>query len=350
LLPILVILVLLIGGIGVFISTFTPKQRPAPAEKVENTPARLARGQYLAEAVLGCFDCHSKLDLGRFGAPRVGPDGAGGDCFGEAEGFPGTICPSNITPDQETGLGAWTDGEIMRAVREGVSRDGRALFPMMPYLEYRALSDEDMRAVVAYLRSLPPVKNAVAPTQIDFPLSFFIKLAPQPLEAEVPPPDQNDAAVYGKYLAKVSGCQFCHTPVDKKHQPIPGMDFSGGQEFPGPWGIVRSANITPHPTGLGDRDRQAFVGLFKAFDMPAEELPAVKPQENTVMPWATRAKMTEADLGAIYAHLKTVNPIARTVEKRAHPALPKPAAEVGDADAGRTGADGGVEKVGEPTP
>mgnify|MGYP006174588741 CR=1 FL=1 len=129
----------------------------------------------------------------------------------------------------------------------GIGHDGRALFPMMPYTQYRAISDDDMRAVVAYLRSLPPVKNAVPATQINFPVSFFIKMAPQPLEGAVASPDQNDPVAYGKYLAKVSGCQFCHTPVDSKHQPIPGMDFSGGQEFPGPWGIVRSANITPGP-------------------------------------------------------------------------------------------------------
>jgi len=338
LLPILVILVLIIGGISVFVGTYTPKQRPAPTETVEATPQRLARGAYLAENVFGCFDCHSKLDLKRFGAPPIGPKGAGGDCFGEAEGFPGTVCGSNITPDPETGLGAWTDGEVMRAVREGVSRDGRGLFPMMPYTQYRAISDDDLRAVVAYLRSLPPVKNAVPATQVKFPVSFFVKLAPQPLDGPVASPDQNDPVAYGKYLAKVSGCQFCHTPVDKKHQPIAGMDFSGGQEFPGPWGIVRSANITPHATGLGERDQQAFVGQFKAFDIAPEELPAVEAKDNTVMPWLSRAKMTEADLGAIYAFLKTVKPIERTVEKRTHPALPPPApaaeAEGQAADAG----------------
>jgi hypothetical protein len=141
----------------------------------------------------------------------------------------------------------------------------------------------------------------------------------------VPEPDRNDKVAYGKYLARVAGCQSCHTPVDKQHQPLPGQDFSGGQEFPGPWGALRSANLTPHATGLGDRTEAQFVGMFKAFDMPVADLPTVTPDKNTVMPWLTYSKMTEADLGAIYAFLKTVPAIERVVEKRPAPALPAPA-------------------------
>src|SRR5216110_697497 len=96
-----------------------------------------------------------------FGGPVVSAHNAGSACIGPEQGAPGKICFPNLTPDPETGLGAWTDGEILRAIREGVSRDGRALFPMMPYTEFRALSDEDTRAIVAYLRTMPAVKNAV---------------------------------------------------------------------------------------------------------------------------------------------------------------------------------------------
>jgi hypothetical protein len=127
---------------------------------------------------------------------------------------------------------------------------------------------------------------------------------------------------YGRYLATVSGCQFCHTPVDKMHQPVTGKEFSGGQEFKGPWGTLYSANITPHATGLGDRTEQAFVGMFKAFAMPGDQLPVVPPAQNTAMPWLTRAQMSEADLGAIYTFLKTVPAIEHVVEKRPRPTMP----------------------------
>ena len=326
LLTLLAVVVLTFIGGAIYLTTLKPKQRPASTEKVESTPARLERGRYLAEVVFGCFDCHSKHDLNTYGAPPVGPAGQGGECVGETQGFPGQVCMANLTPDKATGLGDWSDGEIIRAVREGVDKEGKALFPMMPYTEYKAISDEDARAMVSYLRSLAPVNNAVPERQVKFPLSIIMKLAPRPLDGPVPEPDRQDKLAYGKYLAKVSGCQFCHTPVDRQHQPIPGQDFGGGQEFPGPWGALRSANLTPHANGLGGKTEQQFIGMFKAFDMPVADLPVVTPEKNTVMPWLSRAKLTAADLGAIYAFLKTVTPIDRVVEKR-----PKPIGTAGQA-------------------
>jgi mono/diheme cytochrome c family protein len=319
----------LVGGATYFLM-YKPKQRPASTEKVESTPVRLERGRYLAEVVFGCFDCHSNHDLTRYGAPAVGPAGQGGDCVGETQGFPGQVCMSNITPDKQGGLGDWTDGEIIRAVREGVDKEGKALFPMMPFTEYRAISDEDARALVAFLRALPPVNKTVPEKHVNFPLSVFMKFAPQPLDGPVPEPNRDDKVAYGKYLAKVSGCQFCHTPVDKQHQPIAGLEFAGGQEFPGPWGALRSPNLTPHATGLADKTEQQFIGMFKVFDMPVTDLPAVTPDKNTVMPWLSRARMSEADLGAIFAYLKTVPPVDRAVEKRPQPKLP-PRQSPGDA-------------------
>jgi hypothetical protein len=316
------VLMLVVGGVSAFVGSFKPKQRPASAETVERTPARLERGKYLVESVLGCMDCHAAHDLTRFGFPVNGPMGAGGECQGKAEGMPGTVCPSNITGDTETGIGAWTDGEILRAIREGVDREGRALFPLMPYGAYKNLSEEDGRAVVAHLRTLAPVKNPVPQPQIDFPVSFFIKMAPKPLAGPVAEPSTQDRAAHGQYLAAVSGCQFCHTPIDSKHVPLPGQDFSGGHEFKGPWGVVRSPNLTPHATGLGDRDEAAFVGLFKAFALDPADVPQVPNAQNTIMPWLSRAHMTEQDLGAIFTYLRTRPPIERTVEKRPLPKVP----------------------------
>ena len=191
----------------------------------------------------------------------------GGDCFGENERFPGTLCMPNLTPHPETGLGNWTDGEIKRAIREGVGKQGQALFPIMPYSEYRFLSENDADAVVAYLRSLPAVNNPVPRADIDFPVKFFIKLAPKPLTEAVAEPKSGDRLEQGKYLARVSGCIACHSPVDQRHQPIPGQELSGGQQFAGAFGVIYSSNLTPHATGLGDRTEAAFVGMFKAFDV-----------------------------------------------------------------------------------
>jgi mono/diheme cytochrome c family protein len=322
LLVVAALLGVIVAGAAIFVATYKPKQRPASTEKVDATPARVERGRYLYHAVMGCDDCHAARDLQRYAGPLTGGSGAGGPCVGTAEGIPGKVCPSNITPDQETGLGAWSDGEILRAVREGIDRQGRELFPMMPYGEYSALSDEDARSLVAYLRTLPPVKNAVPDPVIDFPISFFVKMAPRPLAGAVAEPDRSDPVAHGRYLAKVSGCQFCHTPVDGKKDPLPGQDFSGGQEFKGPWGSLYTSNLTPHETGLGQRDQQAFVGMFKAWSVPAAELPKVTPAQNTIMPWLSRAQMTEPDLGAIYAFLRTVPAIERVVEKRAPPPAP----------------------------
>ena len=100
--------------------------------------------------------------------------------------------------------------------------------------------------------------------------------------------------------------------------PIPGQEFSGGQEFKGPWGVVRSGNLTPHATGLGDRDEAAFVGLFKAFAMPVADLPQVPLEQNTIMPWLTRGRMTEAGPGR-HLHLSEDPPANRAHRREASP-------------------------------
>ncbi len=315
LLIVLILLGVAAGGLGAYIVTFEPAQRPAAMETVELTPARIERGRYLVEGALDCFGCHTQRDWSRYGGPAQGPQGAGGVCLGEESGLPGTVCASNITPDVETGLGGWTNGEVLRAIREGVDKDGHALVPFMPYPSFRSLSDEDGQAIVAYLRTLPPVRNAVPEPEIKFPVNLLLKRMPQPLDGPVPAVDRSDSVRYGEYLAVTAGCRDCHTPMNDKHEPLPGMTFAGGQEMTGPWGVVRSANLTPHGTGLGPVTRRAFIARFKAF--ADEETAAVPVPEgaNTVMPWLSFAQMTEADLGAIYDYLQTIAPIPNTVDR-----------------------------------
>lgn len=304
-----------------YMGTASPEARPASTEKVESTESRKARGNYLVRHVVACLGCHSKRDWNLFGAPIVGHPGSGGSCFNERWGMPGRVCPPNITPDKASGLGTWSDGEIMRAIREGVDRHGEALFPMMPYRSYRALSDEDTRAVVAYLRSLKRRTAEAEKSAIDFPTSFFITLGPVPLAGPVTAPPQGETAAYGAYLATVAGCKECHTPTDTSHQPIAGQEFAGGRVFKSPFGEVRAPNLTPHPSGLTSWDKERFVQRFHAFREKSASI-EVHPGQNTPMPWLEYSGMTAEDLGAIFTYLKQLPAIDHRVEVRPSLAAP----------------------------
>jgi cytochrome c553 len=329
------ILLLLLVSAGAAFVVSKPSKREPTNEVVERTPARLERGKYLVESVLMCLECHSDRQLNRFGFPFVeqGKGSGGKVCWDEAMGLHGfRLCAPNITPDPETGLGNWTDGEIMRAVREGVNKSGKALFPVMPYTEYRSLSDEDMNSVVAYLRTIPAVANKVPERILPGPLPIIVRFMPKTLSGPVEEPNKADPKAYGEYLATVGGCRSCHTPVDSKHQPLPGMAFAGGQEFQIPGGpLVASANLTPDSTGLGRRTKAEFVGLIRSFSGLADiDVPL---EQNTVMPYLTIHKMKDEDLGAIYTYLQSLAPIAHSVVRRPHPAVPAPVAPETDAGA-----------------
>jgi mono/diheme cytochrome c family protein len=294
----------------VFVISACLKSRPASDEKVEPTSTRLERGGYLANGVLGCIACHSSLDDAVFSRPpkQGTAPGSGGECWSQANGFPGRLCAPNLTSDDETGVGLWTDGELMRAIREGIDRQGHGLFPLMPYRDYASLSDEDTRAVVAYLRTLAPVKNAVAAKELDFPVGLFIRFAPRPLDGPVPEPDRSDPVEYGRYLARV--CVHCHSPVDGRGRIVTGRELSGGQTFKFTrGGGVTSVNLTPHPTGLGTWTKEQFIARFRGARVPTP----CEPEKNTVMPWLAFATLTDEDLGALYAFLRTVPAVENKV-------------------------------------
>jgi mono/diheme cytochrome c family protein len=307
--------VLLIGAGAVYFFSSFPKVGPAADLTIASTPEKIARGKYLANHVSVCIDCHSTRNFDYFSGPVVaGTEGKGGMEFSDEAG---TFYPSNITP---AGLGNWTDGEIIRAITAGVNKDGEALFPMMPYPIFRELSQEDVEGIVAYLKTLPPIPNNVPKTKLNFPLNLIVRTIPKAYEPP-PTPSPADTVGYGKYLSTVAGCHFCHTPMDKG-QPLPGMDFAGGQEFKFPWGpVVRSANITPEmDTGIGAWEKNYFIERFKEYaDSTNSHIPVAKDGDNTVMPWTMYAGMTESDLSAIYSYLRTVKPVRNEVDK--HPKL-----------------------------
>lgn len=312
----LLVAVLLIAGAVMWLTVRKPAQRPASTEKIEASAARLERGKYLVHHVTDCLGCHSDHVVAFAMPVKPGTEGQGGFPFGPEFGVPGSVCAQNITSDPETGLGKWTDGEILRAIREGIDRDGNALFPMMPYQGYRHLSDEDAKAIVAYMRTMKPIKNQTPPKKIAFPVNLLIKFAPAPVEASVMAPKREDSVAYGKYLTTIGGCYECHTPHTEKNELMADKAFSGGWEMKGPWGRNFTSNLTPHPTTyIGQATREEFIARFKAFaSMNASNAPVPPKGRNTIMPWLAFSGMTEEDLGAIYDYLKTVPPIENNVK------------------------------------
>ena len=316
---VLIVLAVVLAGAGlVYLASRRPAMRPPSSEKVEATPARLARGEYLTLHVADCLTCHSDFVPNQFDLPpKPGTEGQGGIPFDKKLGVPGVVQAQNITPDPETGLGRWTDGEVIRAIREGVNNKGQALFPQMPYPYFREMSDEDVRSVVAYLRTLKPIRHSIQPRKLDFPVNFLINNAPKPVDGPVTMPEPGkDHLGYGKYLVTVAGCRECHTAHDSHGQLLPGRDFAGGWEMLGPWGRVVSANITPAPENfMGQASRDEFIGRIKSFESLAGERSPIAPKgQNTIMPWLAYSGMTNEDLGAIYDYLKTIPPIKNKVE------------------------------------
>ena len=302
----------------------SPAMQPASAIKVSMTPERIARGRMIFEHLSDCGGCHSGHDLTRIGLP-IDPakQGAGMVLSDLIIGLPGVVVAANLTPDLETGLGSWTDGEKIRAIRDGVDREGRTPFPMMPYVSYRSMSDEDVESLVAYLNSLPPVRNPLPKTQIKFPVNLFIKGVPKPA-GHIAAVDRTDKLKYGEYLVNaVSGCAGCHTPVEKG-QPVAGKEFAGGQIFDAPSiGKVRSANITPDSeTGIGKWSEDFFVKKFGEYREYALNGPPKMsgPEQFTVMPWLSFSQTPEEDLRAIYTYLRTLKPVYNSVE--IHPGVP----------------------------
>ena len=310
----LVIVLLVAGAISLTIGWrpfIGPKARPLTDRKFEATPERLARGKYLTENVLDCFACHSQRDWTKHDAPLIPGTEGGGQAPFPLEGLPGKVYPPNITSDKETGAGNWTDDQLARAIREGISHDGRALFPMMPYENYRHLSDEDLASVIVYLRSLPPVHRVIPKTELIFPVKYLIRSAPQPITAPVPPPDLSTPVKRGKFLVRVAGCRDCHTP-QKNGQPLPGLDLAGGSVMRGPWGYVASSNITPDPSGISYYDEKLFLDVMHTGYVKARKVAPI-------MPWWVHRGMTDEDLKAMFAYLRTVPPVKHHVDNTETP-------------------------------
>ncbi len=278
---------------------------------IKSNDSIIKHGKYLAYHVMLCMDCHSVRDWNTFSAPPIaGTLGQGGEIFNQQMGFPGTYISPNITPYN---LKNWTDGEILRAVTTGVTKDGEALFQIMPYTHYGKASKSDIEAVIAYIRTLPSIKKEHPDSSSDFPVNLLINTMPQKADFCKIPTDKNSVA-YGAYLVNLADCANCHTKQEQGK--VTGKPFAGGFQFNLPNGtIVRSANITPDATGIKNWTEEQFLQRFKMYADSSKLASIGKGDFQSVMPWNMYAGMTDADLKAIFKYLKTLEPIENKVVK-----------------------------------
>jgi mono/diheme cytochrome c family protein len=211
---------------------------------------------------------------------------------------------SNITPDKETGIGNWTDAQIITAIRTGQKPDGSVIGPPMPIELYQRISDEDVRAVVAYLRTLKPIKNTPEKS------SYKIPLHAMPPVHDVQAPPKSDKVAYGGYLAgPLAHCMECHTPQQGPRRDYQNMLGAGGFEFNIPGlGVFMSANITP--------DKATGIGSWTDDQIKAAITHGVRPDGTKLiplMPFAEYAKMQPSDLDSIVAYLHSLKPVSHKV-------------------------------------
>lgn len=281
--PVRLVAVMLAG-----LSAITPAGAETPVE----------RGRYLVETIAACGNCHTPRGPG--GVTQADKALAGGFVFDEP---PFTAVSSNITPDRETGIGAWTDAQIAKAIREGIRPDGSLIGPPMPFEVYRHLSDSDVAAIVAYLRTVPAVNNKVAKSVYRIPLPP----AYGPPVGSVPDVPRTDKVKYGEYLAgPVGHCMECHTPLVQGGRRDWARIGQGGQEFKGPWGVSVARNLTPHRAdGLGDwTDAEIKTAIRTGVAKGGTRLAPP-------MGFEYYAKITDSDLDAIVAYLRQLKPLVR---------------------------------------
>jgi mono/diheme cytochrome c family protein len=288
------------------------KTETTSTNSADSLQKMVARGEYLANHVTVCIDCHSIRDTGHFSMPIVpGTEGGGAAfAFTKAEFVPGEVTPPNITP---AALKDWSDEELIRAITRGINKKGDTIFPIMPYHSYSKMAKKDILAIVAYIRSLKPVEHTTPARKMEVPMSMFGPLPEANLDKN-DVPDTTNKVAYGAYLTVAAACADCHTPMGPKGPDFSKI-FSGGTVFDNPVFKVAVANITPDSTtGIGAWTEEMFVNKFKT-NASAEMLQTRPGRQNTFMPWSMYGKMRDYDLKAIYAFLRTVKPVSNKVEK-----------------------------------
>lgn len=281
---VLVALVAIVGGLGMS-RMYLPRSNPPSQISVAGTPEQIARGKELAYFCTGCHSSSGELPL----------DG-GAINFGNLPGAPpmGELYPPNLTPGGP--LKNWTDGEIVRAFREGVHQNGRSLV-IMPSESFHNLSDEDAASLVAFLRSQPAVPDKTPEFSPNFVAALVLGTGTYPPSAQVPitqpivSPPEGPTAAYGKYLVSISDCLICH-----------GSNLAGGD------GTRAFTPIGPNLTAIvPGYTAEQFIAVFRTGINPmGHQL------DNDLMPWKDFSKaLTDDDLRAIHEHIKSL-PVAPT--------------------------------------
>ncbi len=215
----------------------------------------------------------------------------------------------------ETAMGSWTDDEILRAITQGIIKNGDTLSPIMPYANFNRMAKEDLLAIIAYIKTLKPIKNTVPARKLIMPIAMaYPGPILQPSVDSNKRPPVSDAVAYGGYLAMVADCATCHSPLTE-HGPDMERMFAGGNRFDVGSFIVNSANITPDSaTGIGTWTEERFMNKFVPY-REEKNYNFTVGKENTIMPLTLYAGMKDSDLKAIYAYLRTVKPMSNKVEK-----------------------------------
>jgi len=255
----------------------------------------LERGGYLVNGILTCGNCHT-------------PRGPGGVFLMEKQlsGGPQTwdeptfkVKGSNITPDRETGIGTWSDADIKAALQTGHRPNGVQIASIMPYVFYKVFTPGDLDAVVAYLRSVTPVRNVVdAPA---YKAALHVDSVPNGAKpmAEA---DLLDPVKRGFYLVTIGHCMECHSPVVNDHHDYGNLG-KGEQVFRGPWGVSMSRNITS--------DKEKGLGAWTDAEIKRAITQGISRDDSRLKPpmaFALYATMTPEDLDAVVAYLRTVPP------------------------------------------
>jgi mono/diheme cytochrome c family protein len=258
---------------------------------------QVERGKYLMDAIVGCDDCHTIP-----GPPGKGMTFAGGFVF-VSPAFH-AVSP-NITQDRETGIGAWTDEQIIDAIRNGRRPDNTVIGPPMPIDMYNRMSDDDVKAIVAYLRTIKPIKHKVAKSNYKMPLH-----APPPA-GHVTAPPKSDKVAYGAYISgPLAHCIECHTPQVRGQRDFEHMLGAGGFPFDQPGGgVILAPNITPDPeTGIGKwTDDQIKKVITTGIHITGRKM-------GVPMPFDHFAKMTAEDFDAVVTYLHSMKPIKHKVQ------------------------------------
>jgi mono/diheme cytochrome c family protein len=279
------LLAVVVAGVVIYANMkFKPTYANRPLYEItaDTSPEGIARGKYLMEDAMGCDEaCHS------FESPFAGAV----ENINEGP-ISAVFAVPNLTSDQETGIGSWSDAQIARAIREGVDKDGVGLV-IMPSYNYKALSDADVAAVIGYLRNLEPVKNEIPPLSINLFGKVMMAIGAfgpgsvgEPITAPVQTPPVGTTE-YGKYMMAVGACSDCHQ-ANLAGGPIP---------FAEP-GTPMAANLTPAGELAGWNEAQ-FIAAVKEGNHPGGG------NLSDSMP---RYNMADEDLKAIFMYLKTIPP------------------------------------------